>query len=413
MVMGIPLFLLFAVYSVFNTYLPILLAGLGYTPSMIGVLQGLFEVSGFLFPVFVSSRVDKSGRYGQAMVILAMLMVVILPPLVIFRNFFVTALMLAIFALGFKGAVPVADALISRILGDNRTEYGRIRVLGSIGFVCMALILQFTSIVDADKPSSIALWIGLASLAFGLSVLVIPGLLKVWPRHGDEPSARGASAGKGVASGAGLVSDTEPAPLEPVTRFGRYAKALSLFGKSYWIGIALIFLGFFGMVPSQRFLSLYVRQSLHLESYAGLWALSAAAEVPFMFLSGRFVKRFGTVRLLFVSLAAIAVRNLIYALVPTFGGAVAGQLLHSICFGLFHPAAILFVAERAPKRYMAVAMTIYSSVAVGISSALGNMIGGFVIQNMGYRTLFFSFAIFPTIGIIAFFAFRRRLLRLD
>ena len=50
MIMGLPLFLLFAVYSVFNTYLSILLSGLGFSPAMIGVLQGIFEVSGFIFP---------------------------------------------------------------------------------------------------------------------------------------------------------------------------------------------------------------------------------------------------------------------------------------------------------------------------------------------------------------------------
>lgn len=411
MIMGLPLFLLFAVYSVFNTYLSILLSGLGYSPAMIGVLQGIFEVSGFIFPVFVSSRVDKSGRYGQAMVGFALLMVMVLPPLVLFRNFTVTALALAVFAIGFKGAVPVADALVSRMLGDSRNEYGRVRVLGSIGFVCMALVLQFTPMVNPADSSSIAFWIGVSALAFALSVILVPGLLKVWPAHGHEEAAVKTASDPSAPQ----REDTPGAPGEavPPTGLARYRNAMSTFGISYWIGIALIFLGFLGMVPSQRFLSLYVRESLHLESYAGLWALSAAAEVPFMFLSGWFVKKLGTSKILFLSVVTITVRNLIYALAPTFGGAVAGQLLHSICFGLFHPAAILFVAERAPKRYMVVAMTIYSSVAVGISSALGNIIGGFVIQDFGYRTLFFLFAVFPAFGALSFPFLRKRLYRFD
>lgn len=397
--MGLPLFLLFAVYSVFNTYLSILLSGLGYSPAMIGVLQGIFEVSGFIFPVFVSSRVDKSGRYGQAMVAFALLMALVLPPLVIFRNFAVTALSLAVFAIGFKGAVPVSDALVSRMLGDNRNDYGRIRVLGSIGFVCMALVLQFTPLVRSDEPASIAFWIGASSIAFALSVVLVPGLLKVWPAHAEEATIPAVESGEADTPTKGTIA--------------RYRKAMRSFGVSYWIGIALIFLGFLGMVPSQRFLSLYVREYLHLESYAGLWALSAAAEVPFMFLSGWFVKKFGTAKILLFSVVAITVRNLTYALIPTFGGAVAGQLLHSVCFGLFHPAAILFVAERAPKRYMVVAMTIYTSVAVGISSALGNVLGGFVIQGFGYRPLFSLFSLFPALAVIAFPFLRKRLYRFD
>lgn len=404
MIMALPLFLLFSVYGVFNTYLPILLSGLGYSPAMIGLLQGIFEVSGFIFPVFVSSRVDKSGRYGQAMVGFALLMALILPPLVLFRHFALTALALAVFAVGFKGAVPVSDALVSRILGDRREEYGRVRVFGSIGFVAMALLLQFTPLVNPDRPESIAAAIGLSALAFALAVILMPGLLKVWPAHGPE----------GQTSDAPDAPAISPAPGgTPRSGLARYRRALSSFGTSYWIGITLIFLGFLGMVPSQRFLSLYVRQSLHLESYAGLWALSAAAEVPFMFLSGWFVRKFGTSKLLVASLAAIAVRNLVYALFPSFGGAVAGQLLHSVCFGLFHPAAILFVAERVPKRYMVVGMTIYTSVAVGISSALGNVLGGFVIQNLGYGSLFTLFALFPALGVMAFPLVRTRLYRFD
>lgn len=408
--MGLPLFLLFAVYSVFNTYLSILLSGLGFSPAMIGVLQGIFEVSGFIFPVFVSSRVDKSGRYGQAMVAFAFLMALVLPPLVIFRNFAVTALSLAVFAIGFKGAVPVSDALVSRMLGDNRNDYGRIRVLGSIGFVCMALVLQFTPLVRSDEPVSIAFWIGASAIAFALSVILVPGLLKVWPAHAEEAAPPG--EGKADEPQNLAVEPEAPVPVGP-PGFDRYRKAMRSFGVSYWIGIALIFLGFLGMVPSQRFLSLYVREYLHLESYAGLWALSAAAEVPFMFLSGWFVKKFGTAKILLFSVVAITVRNLTYAMIPTFGGAVAGQLLHSVCFGLFHPAAILFVAERAPKRYMVVAMTIYTSVAVGISSALGNVLGGFVIQGFGYRTLFFLFSLFPALAVLAFPFLRKRLYRFD
>jgi PPP family 3-phenylpropionic acid transporter len=133
------------------------------------------------------------------------------------------------------------------------------------------------------------------------------------------------------------------------------------------------------------------------------------AEVPFMFLSGWFIRRFGTERILFVSLLAVILRNLVYAIFPTFGGAVAGQLFHSVCFGLFHPAAVVFVTQRAPKRLMAVGLTLYSSVAVGIASVLGNILGGIVIDSLGYRPLFVVFSVFPLIGIFLFIALRNRL----
>ncbi len=374
MLMGLPLFLLFAVYGVVNAYLPILLRDLGYSATMIGVLQGVFEAAGLAFPLFVSARVDRRGNYGIVMIALGLLMVAVLPALAFAHSPWITAAALAVFAVGFKGAVPVADALVSRRLGANNSNYGKIRVMGSIGFVCMALLLQFTPLVDPAKPSSIAFWIAVPALLFALSIVAIPGLLKSYP-HGPTSEKR-----------------------EPISLKG--------FSPSFWFGFMLVFVAFLGMAPSQRFFSLYVREYLKLDSYAGLWALSALAEVPFMFLSGKFIRRFGTERVLFVSLAAISVRNLVYAVFPTFGGAIAGQLFHSLCFGLFHPAAIVFVNERAPKRLLALALTLYTSVSIGIASFVGNILGGVVIDTLGYRALFVLFSVFPAIGCALCVRFR-------
>jgi PPP family 3-phenylpropionic acid transporter len=387
--MGIPLFLIFAVYGVVNTYLPILLFRLGYSATMIGILQGVFEAAGLIFPILFTSKVDRKGTYGSVMLFLGFLMLVVLPPLVLIHNFWVTALVLAIFAIGFKGSVPVADALVSRMLGSNNTNYGKVRVLGSIGFVCMALLLQFTPLINPDEPVSIAVWTGIPIALFMLSIIAIPDLRKKYPPviRNDENDR---NDGNSHATSPGLT-------------------ILRDFPFSFWLGVSLIFFGFLGLTPSQRFFSLYVQEYLHLNSYAGLWALSAAAEVPFMFLSGRFIRKFGTEKILLFSFIAIVLRNSVYAVFPTFGGAVAGQLFHSVCFGLFHPAAVVFITERVPKNRVAMGLTLYSSVAVGIASVIGNVTGGIIIDSLGYRMLFVLFSVFPLISITLFYVFRDRL----
>jgi len=347
--------------------------------------MGCFEAAGLSIPVLVSSRVDKKGTHGRTVILLSLLIILVLPPLVLIRHFLVTAIFLGFLAVGFKGSVPLIDALISRNLGDDTSNYGKIRVIGSIGFVFVTLLLQFTSLVNPDSAMSIASAIVVPSLLVILSMIAIPGLMH-----------------------------RQPAPATDVENAGfiaRYRERLKNFSPAFWFGIFLIFLGFFGLTPSQRFFSLYVRDFLGMESYAGLWALSAAAEIPFMFLSGFFIRKYGTEKLLVVSLAAITIRNLVYAVFPTFGGAVAGQLFHSICFGLFHPAAVVFISERVPRRYLAVGLTLYTSFSMGLASVIGNVIGGFVIEGFGYRTLFVFFSFFPLIGIVAFMRFRNVVFR--
>jgi PPP family 3-phenylpropionic acid transporter len=408
MIMGLPLFLLFAVYGTVNAYLPILLDSLGYSATSIGLLQGAFEASGLIFPVFISSRVDRKGNYGIVMILLGLVMVIVLPPLVLVPKFWVTALSLAVLAIGFKGSVPVADALVSRRLGENRNDYGRIRVLGSIGFVCITLMFQFTHAVDPSSPASIALWIAIPSVLFSLSVACVPGLRRRYV-HQDQPT-RETDTLETVAQQRETVEVPDVAAVAAVrpNALARGLAKLCEFPRSFWIGIILMFLGFFGLTPSQRFFSLYVQEYLGLDSYTGLWALSVMAEVPFMFLSGWFIKKFGTKKIIIVSLITITARNLVYASFPTFAGAISGQLFHSVCFGLFHPAAIVYVSERAPKRLLALGMTLYSSVAVGIASVLGNISGGIIIDRLGYRPLFVIFSVFPLIGVALFAATRKQ-----
>lgn len=405
MILGIPLFLLFCVYGTVNTYLPVMLSSLGYSITEIGLLQGMFEAAGLVFPVLISSRVDRRGNYGSANIILALCIIAVLPPLIAVRQFWLSAVLLMILAVGYKGTVPLVDAMVTRRLGKGNTNYGTVRVMGSIGFVCITLLFQFTRILNPDSLISIATWVALPSALFILSLVCIPGLMKRIPREEEIGPAAAAVPSADEERPAGIDG---PARTDSVSGFARIAGLIRSFPRSYWAGIFLMFLGFFGMTPSQKFFSLYVREYLGLESYAGLWALSAAAEVPFMFLSGIFIRKYGTKNILLFSLVAITARNLVYAAFPTFGGAVVGQLFHSVCFGLFHPAAIIFVSERAPRRYLAVGMTLYTSVSVSLASILGNVVGGFVIDAFGYRALFMAFAFFPLIGILLFAILKRR-----
>jgi PPP family 3-phenylpropionic acid transporter len=146
MVLGLPLFVIFAVYAVVNTYLPVLLSSLGYSVTEIGILQGVFEAAGLAFPIFITSRVSRSGRFSIVITALAGLMIVVLPPLIFVRSFWVTSVSLALFAVGYKGTVPLVDTMVSRSLGKKAIDYGKVRVLGSIGFVVAALLLQFTDV---------------------------------------------------------------------------------------------------------------------------------------------------------------------------------------------------------------------------------------------------------------------------
>ena len=76
----------------------------------------------------------------MAVILLSLLIILVLPPLVLIRHFLVTA----IFSISCRHLkfVPLIDALISK---PGTSNYGKIRVIGSIGLF-LTLLLQFTSL---------------------------------------------------------------------------------------------------------------------------------------------------------------------------------------------------------------------------------------------------------------------------
>ncbi len=387
--MGIVYFLLFVVYGIVNTYLPVLLKVIGYGTGEVGLLLGIFETAGVILPFFISATVDKKGKYGLTMVILGIIMSISLLPVIVSFSFFIAALSLCFFSLGIKGLVPITDTFTAHALGADKKNYGKIRVAGSLGFVCITVFLQFTSVITFDNPSSIIWSIFASSILYVISLFTIPGIFTP-------------------------VYDSASRNVKPnlfKTLFSKNETGEDTFSPSFWFGIFLISLGFLGMTPSQKFFSLYAKEFLHLNSYAGLWAVSALAEIPVMCLSGKLIEKFGTEKLFPVALFSIVIRNLVYAIFPSLAGAVTAQLMHCLNFGLFHPVSVIFCASRAPKKAASLGMTLYSVVASGLSFIIGSFAGGYIIQWWGYTQLFILFSFFPLAGTVLYFFTAKKMFR--
>jgi MFS_1, major facilitator family len=376
---GFPYFLLFTIYAVITAYLPITLKAIGFSTAQVGILLGIIEIVGVCAPFLVMQWLDKTGRYGFMMCIFGVDMALLLLPLLRFHSFFVTGVCLGIFAVGFKGMVPVLDGFTTKALGQYHNQYGKIRALGSAGFVGMNLFLQLHPLISGKNPLSIIMSVSAGALLFVITLRWVPDLYDFGLVQTDEKS------------NAGVYDRLD---------------LLTVFPQVFWEYLSLIFLAFLGLVPCQRFFSLYVEEYIKVEASAGLWALSAMAEIPMLIISGKLIQRFGKGLLLVLCLLSIIVRNCCYIFIPGIAGAVVGQLLHSISFGLFHPLSVLLCVFHSHGNTVT-AMTLFTA-ASGIAYVIGSMIGGYIIEYAGYPALFLLFSIFPAIGACFYFLTMRR-----
>jgi PPP family 3-phenylpropionic acid transporter len=377
-----PLALSFAasytILAVTSPYLPILIRNLGYGPEIIGLFLGVFEVAGIVGPFLTGALADRFGRFRPALAISYGLVLATLLPLIYLRNPAIVLASLIVLAIGVRSIIPLTDTAVTIELGLSG-NYGRVRSFGSLSFVVSALFLQYQPWLPLTKTTHIAFW---AAAATAFAYCFLPLLPDRNPR--DRKTAA-PSAGRDNAAPRNFVDGP------------------------FIVGLLIIALSRLAMTPINSFFSLFIADELKWNTVSLMWALSAAAEIPFIYFSSRLIAKFGAPRLLAVSSAAVFIRLWVYALFPTPGGVVFGQLLHSFCYGLFHPAAVNFITTRVPPNRRATGMAMYLSLGSGLPNFLGSAIGGLVIAAFGYRALFASYGVFAVAGVVLYFSSRKAL----
>lgn len=378
-------FAMYTVWGVITPFLSIMIENSGYGPQANGYFLALFNCMGMAGPLVVSPIVDRFGRPRLFLAILCVVAAAAAFPLALSRTAWLTAASIALLAFGMWSMVPVSDAFISKLTRGEAGAYGRVRSMGSVGFIAAGLSLQVLPGFSARSSLSIAF----AMLpAAGISLAAIAFLPKPAGERGALPEA----GEKGPEAMARTLSPL-PSRIKPV----------------FWIGLAVIALGRLSSIPFNSFLSLYVQNRVRWDVVSGMWALGAMAELPFIFASGWFIRKMGVWNVMLLSLGAIVLRLGIYVLFPVPAGVVAGQLLHSLCFGLFFPASVAFVSRTVPEEKRALGMAMNIALGAGIPNLAGNAVGGAIIERSGWNPLFLAFMAPAVAGALAILVFRKPL----
>jgi len=395
---SVSYFALFAIYGVATPYLQILLRNLGYGPAAVGLFLSLFEIVGIVGPLVLARLADGMGRKREALALSSVLILLSLPGLAFKAPVWITGLALAVFALGLKTLVPVMDSEgISFAQSSGKaTSYGSMRVMGSLGFMAAALGLQAFPAFAGGPPWAIALALATTAVVF-LATLPLLG-------RGERPSMPAAAVATGETAA------QPPSRAEPGAETGKISEARR-FDPVFALGLVIMALGRFSIAPISSFISIWASEELRFPAVGLVWAIAAASEIPLMLLASRIIPKTGTMGAVAISSLALVARLCIYAFVPTAAGLVIGQLLHSLCFGLFQPAAVGFVAEKVPPERRATGMAIYSGLGVGLPAVLGSALGGLVIEAAGYKALFLSFTGFALASLVLFALTRKRFSR--
>jgi PPP family 3-phenylpropionic acid transporter len=374
---------IFTAFAVLSPYIAVLVRSLGFSQTATGLLLGAAEISAIAAPFFFGAWADKKNDYKKALLVVSLLSIASSAVLFWVKSPLVCALVIPLLSAGYRSAIPLSDAVITVSIG-REGNYGRVRAVGSITYVIMVLILQLTPVFRPVNAANIVFWNILATS------LVIAVLLRApvsFLRPARTPSALPADGEHGKGNTATGLPGAERSIWTPV----------------FTLGIVIIFLNRLAFSPLQTYLSLYSVEYLQWDAVGLLAAIAAFSETPFIFLSAKLIKRYRALNLLVITTAVVAVRLTLVAFFPYKGILMAAQVLHALTFGVFHPAAVAFVAANIPPEKRAAGMTVYMSLGTGLPTFMGNIAGGAIIERLGYRALFSGFAFFALLALFVYF----------
>lgn len=376
---GFNYFMLLAIYGISSPYLQLMVRRLGYSPAAVGFFLGFFELVGITGPMYLGQLADRSGKLKPLLIASTLMILAGLGLLVPFRQPLITLLSLVLLSLGLKTPIPVLDTSLMRAIeyasehNERKLHYGVLRAVGSVGFVIIAIIAQLIPGFEESSPAVMALALAVLAMLFLFSLNYLPEVGEGHPRK------------------------------------EKIAFSFKWLDATYVLGLVVIALGRLAMAPIGSFFSMYLTEELNWHAVGAMYAISATSEIPFIILSWKFIQKKSPMLAIAIASGAIVVRLLIYALFPSPGGAISGQLLHSLCYGLFQPAAIAFINLKTPPADRTTGMALFMGIGVGLPTFIGSALGGTIVEALGYRWLFASYTLFAAASLALFWKFRKQL----
>ncbi len=379
---SINYFIFFAAMATVVPYMQQILKMQGFRAYEIGLLLGIFEITGIFGPLLIGWLADKIGKYRLILLVLTVGSGVSFLFFIFNIGFTAAILILILFGMMYRPIASLTDALASRTLTDVVKQYGHARIWGSIGFVGISFFYQIWGFLDTSSPVRIvSVFIVLMASLF-LSNLSLPKvkISKIEKSRRNHPDIK-------MKESLATVLTSMPAP--------------------FWIGISAAFIIKMGMSGYYSFFSIYLNDIYNLKGISGVWGLGAMAEIPVVLWGSRFVVRYGVAKMLGLAALGTVIRMFIYALAPPLPVMLMGQLLHALSFGLLHITIIVLINHQIPEKSRAIAMAIFGGISYGLAGFIGSSVSGFILDSYGFSMMYFFCGIVTLGAVFLIIRFRK------
>lgn len=370
------------------TYLPLYFTAAGINQHQLGLLMAVSAIGLWVAPFVVGQVCDRwmsTEKYLAVSHFIGGVTLICIPPAtdlydpVTGRNFGALLTLLGIYACAYLPTVPLASSLSFRHLPDPDAQFGKVRVWGTVGWVCSGILLSFWLsrgevydwlelrlannqgfLIRLQDVRSAMGWLGPPASAdcFRIAALLSFALSSFCVFLPPTPPKR--------------ARTTQLAPIRALAMF-RSQKFATLIGVSFLLAM---------VVP---FYSLAVPQLLERTGVASRWVpavmtVGQVSEFPALLLLHFCLARLGLKRTFALGIFAWLVRYSMFALHLPLWLLLFGIGLHGVCHVFLVIVIQLYVDTQCPADTKASAQNLFAFITMGIAMPLGFVASGLLAE---------------------------------
>lgn len=339
-----------AVFFIIGCYMPFLPVWLKARGLGDGQVALIYALPLIMRPVFTPAMSYAVDHYGHPRLILKMLAwgtFLAAIALSFTSGFFAIFTVFFILAVFWMAILPLTEAIALAGMHAGHSDYGRIRLWGSISFIVMTV--AGGAMVEAWGPTAaLVLFIGAAAgVVVAAQWLPNPDTHNLAKKETALPALH-------FADFIQLVRARELWLLFAATSAVQAAHSVYyVFGTLHWKanGISPIIIGL-------------------------LWAVGVIAEITLFAHAGRIAQYVGAVQLILIGGIAGILRWTVTAFDPPLVFLFFVQMLHGLTYGATHIGTMQFLQQAVPRQLWSSAQGLYASVPLGMAMGLISLVTG-------------------------------------
>ncbi len=335
-------------YVTLNTYLT---STLGFSGTQAGAAFGTTAVASLVAPFFVGLVADRFYATERVMAVLYGVSAVLLFLVTQVTTFPAVYALLLAFCLCYFPTVALTNAMTMRQVADPGRDFPIIRMMGTLGWIFINLIVGFMKIEATSTPFL---------LASAASILMCVYSLVALPH--TPPQGRGERITLGKILGLDALAMMKD--------------------RSYLVFVIASFLACIPLTFYYSFTNLYLNEA-GVVNAAGKMSLGQMSEVGMM-LAMPFVFRAFSVRgILLMGLGSWALRYLLLGYGdpgPSVWMFYLAIILHGVCFDFFFVTGQLYTNQEAPEHLRNTAQGFITVVTYGFGMLAGSLLSGYALD---------------------------------